>query len=236
MTEIGVIEIHKLRQYIGDVEVLNIPDLQIQQGESVCIQGSNGSGKTALLRLLTGLTQPTSGQVAVLGNDMKTIKSGALNRLRSDSIGFVFQHYRLIPYLSALDNMLLPCHFSAVRASGAETGSRSMTEDVFRLIRKLRLKDPSRLSKKATDYSAGQQQRFAIVRAVIGKPGLVLADEPASAMDQQGRQAVYQFLLEECRANGMTLLCTTHDDMDTEGFDRVIDMDALNQAREHELR
>ncbi|WP_257283487.1 ATP-binding cassette domain-containing protein [Endozoicomonas sp. SESOKO1] len=236
MTNVQAVAIQDLEQRIGDTEVLRIPELVIKAGETVCIQGGNGSGKTTLLRTLVGLVRSDSGEVLVLGNDMRTIGTSTLERFRADAIGFVFQHYRLVPYLSAFDNILLPCYFSPKRRCEAERKSGTAAEDAIRLIRKLSLKDPSRLSKNAAQYSAGQQQRFAIARALIGKPEMVLADEPASAMDSRGKKAVYQLLQDECRASGATLICTTHDENGVDGFDRYVDMDALNLARERENR
>ncbi len=230
------VSIHGLEQHIGETEVLNIPELVITAGETVCIQGGNGSGKTALLRAMMGLTSFSKGEVVVLGEDMGKIGALALERLRADAIGFVFQHYRLVPYLSAFDNILLPCYFSSKRKEDAEKRSETVANDAFRLIRKLSLKDPSRLSKNAENYSAGQQQRFAIARALIGKPEMVLADEPASAMDCKGKKAVYRLLQDECRASGATLICTTHDESGIDGFDRYINMETINLAKERENR
>ncbi|WP_422459707.1 ATP-binding cassette domain-containing protein [Endozoicomonas sp. ALB115] len=236
MTNVQAVAIHDLEQSIGETEVLRIPELVIDAGETVCLQGRNGSGKTTLLRALMGLVRFNSGDLMVLGNDMRKIGTSSLERLRADSIGFIFQHYRLVPYLSAFDNILLPCYFSAKRRSEAERKSETAAKDAIRLIRKLSLTDPSRLSKNAAQYSAGQQQRFAIARALIGKPEMVLADEPASAMDCKGKKAVYQLLQDECRASGATLICTTHDENGIDGFDRYVNMDTLNQARERENR
>ncbi|WP_066014628.1 ATP-binding cassette domain-containing protein [Endozoicomonas atrinae] len=236
MINVQAVSIHDLEQSIGDSEVLRISELVINAGETVCIQGGNGSGKTTLLRTLMGLVRGNSGDVMVMGNDMRKIGTSSLERLRADSIGFVFQHYRLVPYLSAFDNILLPCYFSQKRRYEAERRSGTAAKDAIRLIRKLSLRDPSRLSKNAAQYSAGQQQRFAIARALIGKPEMVLADEPASAMDCRGKKAVYQLLQEECRASGATLICTTHDENGIDGFDRYVNMDTLNLARERENR
>ena len=236
MTNVQAVAIHDLEHRIGAAEVLTVPELIINAGETVCIQGGNGSGKTTLLRALAGLVRSDSGDVQVLGNDMRTIGTSSLERLRADAIGFIFQHYRLVPYLSAFDNILLPCYFSAKRRSEAQRNSGTAAGDAIRLIRKLSLKDPSRLAKNAAQYSAGQQQRFAIARALIGKPEMVLADEPASAMDCRGKRAVYQLLQDECRASGATLICTTHDENGVDGFDRYVNMDTLNLARERENR
>lgn len=233
------VAVQDLAQSFGASAVLRVPRLLVNSGETVCIRGHNGSGKTALLRLLMGLGRDScqGGEVLVLGQDIRRIALPALARLRADSIGFVVQHSPLMPYLSAIDNILLPCYFSARRKAAAQKRSETVANDAFRLIRKLSLQDPSRLAKKAGQYSAGQQQRFAIARALIGQPSLVLADEPASAMDSHGKRAVYQLLQEECRASGATLICATHDDPaidhcvnGLEGFDRYLDMSSLNQS------
>lgn len=222
--------------------VLSIPELQIDEGEAVCLTGSNGSGKSTLLHTLSGAISECSGTIKVLGRELCSTPTSAVAQLRADHIGFIFQHYRLIPYLSAFENIMLPCYFSDFRQHEAaarmnsDSTRENAAQDAFRLIRQLQLKDPSRLSKDASAYSAGQQQRFAIARALIGQPSLVLADEPASAMDSKGREAVYELLLKECRETGATLLCATHDDINTNAFDRTINMDDLNIAKERERR
>ncbi|MGY0216138.1 ATP-binding cassette domain-containing protein [Endozoicomonadaceae bacterium StTr2] len=236
MVASGAIEIRDLVQICQGNEILKIPELSIPVGQTLCLQGSNGSGKTSLLRAIAGLASNLQGHIHILSRDMLTTSQSELQHFRADMIGFVFQHYRLVPYLSAFDNIMLPCHFSAHRKQHAIERSQSPAEDAFRLIRKLNLSDPSRLSKPAAAYSAGQQQRFAIARALIGQPSLVLVDEPASAMDAKGRRAVYQLILDECRATGATLICTTHDEQACSDFDRHLDMDELNLAQEHERR
>ena len=236
MAASGHIEVKNLLQTSQGNEILCIPELTIPAGETLCLHGSNGSGKTSLLRAISGLVSGLQGNIHVFSKDLLHTSHSELEHFRADRIGFVFQHYRLIPYLSAFDNIMLPCHFSERRKQLATDRSQSPAEDAFRLIRKLNLTDPSRLSKPARSYSAGQQQRFAIARALIGQPELVLVDEPASAMDARGRRAVYQLILEECRHTGATLICTTHDDLACEGFDRHLNMDELNQAQEREVR
>lgn len=216
--------------------LLNIAELTVMRGEQVCIHGRNGSGKTALLKLLCGLTPNYRGLLQVLDHELYPLSRNQRDRLRSDHIGFIWQHYRLVGFLSALDNMTLPCHFSKARRLAAIERGQSPENDAFRLIRQLNLLDPSRLSKPAERYSAGQQQRFAVVRALIGQPSLVLADEPTSALDKQGKQSVYQLLQRACRETGATLICTTHDEQIPEGFDRVIAMDELNQGQERPIR
>ncbi|OED44500.1 hypothetical protein ACH42_07295 [Endozoicomonas sp. (ex Bugula neritina AB1)] len=236
------IQVRDLNKYHQGHAVLSIAQFDAGHGEAICLKGSNGSGKSTLLHTLSGATANCSGEVSVLGRNIISTPQSVVAKLRAEYIGFIFQHYRLIPYLSAFDNIMLPCFFSDLRQQeacarmGSNNTLKNASEDAFRLIRQLKLQDPSRLSKAASAYSAGQQQRFAIVRALIGSPSLILADEPASAMDSSGKQAVYDLLLKECRETGATLLCATHDDIDTSAFDRTINMDELNTAKEKEIR
>jgi putative ABC transport system ATP-binding protein len=148
---------------------LAVDDLQLARGERVFVRGPSGSGKTTLLSLLAGVLVATQGEAGLLGRDWRSLAPAARDRLRADHIGYVFQQFNLLPYLSVLDNVLLPCRFSAVRrrrAGGAAGAVRSAAAD---LLGRMGL-DPSLAQRPAAMLSVGQQQRVAAARALIGSP------------------------------------------------------------------
>lgn len=205
---------------------LDVPAFRVDAGERVFIHGPSGSGKSTLLSLVGGVIEPECGRVEILGQALGEMRAGARDRFRAANIGFIFQLFNLVPYLSALDNILLPCRFSRERA--ARVGS-SPREDALQLARRLDL-EPSLLNRSAADLSVGQQQRVAAARALIGRPGLVIADEPTSALDADRQQAFLDLLLAECGASGACLLFVSHDERLSAYFDRVVNLAELNHV------
>jgi len=213
---------------------LAIDDFHVAAGECVFLHGPSGSGKSTLLSLVGGVVAPERGSVAVLGRDLAGLRTGARDRFRADHIGFIFQLFNLIPYLSALDNIVLPCRFSpARRARVAAVGAQPQAE-ALRLAARLDL-DRSLLARPAAELSVGQQQRVAAARALIGRPGLVIADEPTSALDADRQRAFLDLLLAECAAAGASLLFVSHDPRLAEHFDRVVALAAINRAAAAEV-
>jgi putative ABC transport system ATP-binding protein len=171
----------------------------------------------------------TRGEAGLLGRDWRSLAPAARDRLRADHIGYVFQQFNLLPYLSVLDNVLLPCRFSAVRrrrAGGAAGAVRSAAAD---LLGRMGL-DPSLAQRPAAMLSVGQQQRVAAARALIGQPELVIADEPTSALDEELREAFMAVLLDACAEAGSGLVFVSHDARLAERFDRQIDLAVVNAA------
>ncbi|MDX5364405.1 MAG: ABC transporter ATP-binding protein [Pseudazoarcus pumilus] len=205
---------------------LDIPQLTIAAGERVFLHGPSGSGKSTLLSLIGGVVSPQAGQVSVLGQDLAALRAPARDRFRAAHIGFVFQLFNLLPYLSALDNILLPCRFSPARAARV---SGSPTDEALRLAQRLDL-DPAVLARPAAQLSVGQQQRVAAARALIGRPGLIVADEPTSALDADRQRAFVDLLLAECEASGAALLFVSHDARLAEHFTRRIALPEVNRA------
>ncbi|HRP96506.1 MAG TPA: ABC transporter ATP-binding protein [Rhodocyclaceae bacterium] len=205
---------------------LDIPAFSVARGERVFLHGPSGSGKTTLLSLVGGVLEPGHGHISVLGRDLGEMGAAERDRFRAAHIGFIFQLFNLIPYLSALDNIVLPCRFSAERARRAGVAPRDAAR---RLAGHLQL-DAALLARPATDLSVGQQQRVAVARALIGRPGLVIADEPTSALDADRQRAFLDLLRDECDAAGTTLLFVSHDRRLAERFDRVVDLAAINRG------
>ncbi|MEO5343230.1 MAG: ABC transporter ATP-binding protein [Gammaproteobacteria bacterium SHHR-1] len=211
-------------------EVLALDRLLVQPGERVFIEGPSGSGKSTLLSLLAGMALPQRGQVRILGQDLAQLSGAGRDRFRAHHIGYIFQLFNLIPYLSIRENLILPCHFSGQRRARALQRSASLDAEAERLLRHLDLTDADLLGRPVTQLSVGQQQRVAAARALMGAPELLIADEPTSALDADRRSAFIQLLFNECRAMGVTLVFVSHDAALEPLFDRTLRLNQINQA------
>ncbi|WP_422138664.1 ABC transporter ATP-binding protein [Endozoicomonas sp. ALC020] len=211
------------------IPVLDIPELTVSRGEKVFVRGPSGSGKTTLLGLLGGVITPERGQVNVLGNDISRFSPVQRDRFRADHIGFIFQMFNLIPYLSVIENVTLSLGFAKKRKSNLDSIAGSEQDEARRLLKHLEL-DESILHRPATELSIGQQQRVAAARALIGKPDLIIADEPTSALDTDTREAFINLLFAECETVGNTLLFVSHDRSLESLFDRSIVLNEINRA------
>lgn len=211
-------------------DVLDIPALSIDRGERVFIKGQSGSGKTSLLGLIGGINQPQSGRISILGNTITQFSQSQKDQFRADHIGFIFQLFNLIPYLSVIENITLACRFSRLRAERALQKSDSLEQEALRLLQHLQMDDPDLLAKPVRELSVGQQQRVATARALMGAPELIIADEPTSALDTDTREHFLQLLLRECRNSNSGVLFVSHDSGLENAFDRSIHLNALNHA------
>jgi putative ABC transport system ATP-binding protein len=209
---------------------LDIGRLTLERGERVFVHGPSGCGKSTLLNLLAGVLSPQSGSIRVLGSDLARLSSAERDRFRANHIGMIFQQFNLIPYLSIVDNVLIACWFSPPREASATTGAASARAEAQRLLARLDLA-PSLWRRHPVELSIGQQQRVALARALIGRPEIVIADEPTAALDDRRQQAFLQLLDEECRATGASLIYVSHHRSLGLAFDREIDLEALNRAR-----
>jgi putative ABC transport system ATP-binding protein len=209
-------------------ELLNLPELLVEQHEHVFLQGPSGSGKSTLLALVGGILVSESGTLKVLGKEIKSLSSSARDAFRVDHIGFIFQLFNLLPYLSIEENVMLPLIFSKIRAERAGRTKIDQVNEAHRLLRALELEEP--LAKKSTviELSVGQQQRVAAARALIGNPELVIADEPTSALDSDLRHSFLELLFSECKKSGTTLLFVSHDSSLSELFKKEISMNEIN--------
>jgi putative ABC transport system ATP-binding protein len=208
---------------------IDIPELVIGPGERIFLHGPSGSGKSTLLALLGGVALPQQGRISLLNTEITTLSGRARDRFRADHIGFLFQQFNLLPWLSALDNVLLPCTFSARRRQRAGQNSTPPRTEAERLLQQLDLEADS-WHKPAAELSVGQQQRVAAARALIGQPELLIADEPTSALDAARQQLFVDLLLQETQAAGATLVFVSHDQRLAAHFDRQIELPAINRA------
>ncbi len=211
-------------------DVLHIPEFEVKRGERIFIRGASGSGKSTLLSLLAGVNLPTRGDVRVLGERISHLSGSRRDHFRSDHIGFVFQLFNLIPYLSVLENVTLPCRFSRKRKLKATESGNDLIEEAARLLTHLDMADETLIHRPVTELSVGQQQRVATARALIGAPEIIIADEPTSALDSDMRQAFIRLLFQECEETSSTLLFVSHDHTLESLFKRRITLDAINQA------
>ena len=211
-------------------DTLDIEQLTVRPGERLFVRGPSGSGKTTLLSLIGGVIEPHAGQVSVDGVALDTLRGGARDTFRADRIGFVFQLFNLLPFLGLIDNVLLPCRFSAVRRERAEQLGGSAQAEAQRLLEALKLPVAAQGSRSVTRLSVGQQQRVAVARALIGRPPVIVADEPTSALDAEARDDFLALLFDEVASMGSTLLFVSHDAALAERFDRSVDLQTLNRA------
>ena len=210
----------------ASADTLVLDSLRLAPGDKVFLRGPSGCGKSTLLSLAAGVLLPQAGQVRLLGQDWAGLRSGARDRWRADHLGYIFQQFNLLPYLSVLDNVRLPLRFSRRRATRSAANGADSAEMLL---------ERSGLSaglwrQPAGALSVGQQQRVAAARALIGAPELVVADEPTSALDEDLRESFMALLLERCAAARSALLFVSHDLRLAARFDRVIDLPSLNRA------
>jgi putative ABC transport system ATP-binding protein len=218
-------------------DLLNIDGLSIASGQRVFLQGPSGSGKSTLLGLLAGVLTPDSGTVRVLGTDLSRLSGAARDRFRADHIGLIFQQFNLLPYLSAMDNVCLPCSFSQHRHAAATREHGSPSAAAVSLLAQMGL-PPDTWQKKAAQLSVGQQQRVAAARALIGQPEILIADEPTSALDSERRDEFIRVLMKACDSGGnsppRTLVFVSHDERLANHFDTHLSLTSLTQTRERE--
>jgi putative ABC transport system ATP-binding protein len=208
---------------------LQLAQFRIARHEQVFLSGPSGSGKSTLLALIGGIVLPQSGRVRLLGEDMRALSASARDRFRVDHIGFIFQQFNLIPYLSMLDNVLLPCQFSSYRRTRALAQGKTLRAAAASLLESLDLA-PALWDRPATQLSIGQQQRAAAARALIGRPEIIIADEPTSALDADRQQAFLDLVQRECEQAGASLLFVSHDHRLAQRFTRRLALDEINRA------
>lgn len=220
-----LIENLSFRWRSDEAPTLEIPSFAIERGEKVLLRGPSGSGKTTLLNILGGVLTPDAGKVTVDDVETSALSAAARDRFRADRIGYIFQMFNLLPYLSMGENVALPCRFSASRRARAG----NVTAEANRLLSRMGLGGAA-AGRAVSDLSVGQQQRVAAARAMIGAPALVIADEPTSAMDVQARDAFLSLLTEEADRASATLLFVSHDPSIGVWFDRSVELSDINRA------
>lgn len=206
---------------------LRISDWKVEKGERIFLFGPSGTGKTTLLEILAGILAPQKGSVEILGRDMAKMSSAQRDLFRASHLGYIFQSFNLIPYLSVDENIALPWHLSAERRQ--HLSGQSLEQSIDRLCERLGIAELK--NKNVTQLSVGQQQRVAVARALLGKPDLILADEPTSALDADHREKFLKLLFDLCREFDTTLLFVSHDRGIESLFDRSVSLTSLQDRR-----
>jgi putative ABC transport system ATP-binding protein len=206
-------KLHKLGDEV--VKALISADLTVMPGEFVCLMGPSGSGKSTLLNIIGGLDRPTKGMVKIAGRDTSKLSESQFAALRHDTIGFIFQSYNLIPFLSAVENVELPLMFEPY-------DRKSLRKRALELLDMVGLSH--RVDHQPTKMSGGEQQRTAIARSLISNPSLVLADEPTANLDHRTGETVVRMLRDLCSTLGVTVVASTHDPTVADEASRVVRM------------
>lgn len=217
-------------RYDGATEdALRVDAFTVDAGEHVFVRGPSGCGKTTLLSLIAGVLVASDGVVRLQGRAWASLSSSARDHLRAEHIGYIFQQFNLLPYLSVLDNVLLPCRFSPTRAKRAGGSNGAVAARAQALLAQMGL-GPEYARRQASALSVGQQQRVAAARALIGQPELVIADEPTSALDESVRESFMRVLLAACAEARSALVFVSHDPRLAQRFARQVDLPSLNRA------
>jgi putative ABC transport system ATP-binding protein len=210
--------------YPGGLFQLEVPALDIARGEKIALVGPSGSGKTSLLSVISGLLHPQRGSVLVDDVELTGLSEAQRRAFRIRRIGFVFQEFELLDYLSVRDNILLPFLLTDALAQAADTRA-AMTQ----LAGATGMQH--RLSRYPRTLSQGEKQRVAICRALITQPALLAADEPTGNLDATTARDVLRLLVEQTQARGATLMVVTHNPALLDAFDRVIDVQAFSAEK-----
>ena len=208
----------------GEANLLDIERFELAPGERVFLHGPSGSGKSTLLGLIAGIHLPQAGHIHLHGQDLVGLSASQRDRIRGSEIGYVFQQFNLVPYLSVLENVLLPLTFSSVRraraaADGVPAEQALKLMQALGLVAELAGRSPGKLS-------VGQQQRVAVARALLGSPPLVICDEPTSALDTQARDGFLDLLIGSVAASNAALIFVSHDPGLADHFNRQLRLQA----------
>ena len=215
-------QVHFAYEDNASKKVLSIPQWQVESSDHVLIHGPSGVGKSTLLNLLCGLQRPQSGSVEVLGQRLDTMSRGQLDRFRANNVGHIAQQLDLIPYLSALDNILLASRF-ANRDAKREAPDRARQLLIYMDI------PPTDWQRSVSHLSVGQQQRVAIARALINQPPVIIADEPSSSLDPINRDGFITLLMNAVSEKPVTLVCVSHDMAIAPHFKQVVAFEDIHR-------
>lgn len=210
-----IISATDLNKAFGTLQVVKRVNLEVNKGDFISIVGKSGSGKTTLLSLLSGLERPSSGRVAINGQDITDSSEDELALFRRETVGFIFQSFHLIPTLSAWENVALPLFPENIPVD-------QRRQRALELLRKMEMEQ--RAEHRPATLSGGEKQRVAIARALVNNPAIVFADEPTGNLDSATGEAIMATLRSLHMENGLSLVMVTHDMDLAESADRVVHM------------
>src|SRR3990170_6246791 len=199
----------------NQVNSLNGVSLKVEEGDFLAVMGPSGSGKSTLLYTVGGLLTPTKGDVNVNGKSIYLLNLRERAKFRRENIGFIFQTFELLPYLTALENVMLPLHLAGIASPEQE-------EMATEALAKVGLK--KRVCHKPTELSGGEQQRVAIARGIVNNPSILLADEPTGNLDQKTGTEIMRLLCDLHEKDGLTIILVTHDTAKARLAGRVVEM------------
>lgn len=200
------------------IPAVELDALHVEQKERLFVHGPSGSGKSTLLGLIAGVLKSTQGEIAVLGQSLSGMDSVARDHFRANHLGYIFQQFNLVPYLSVIENVTLPLRYSRMKLAKIEHPEK----EGVRLLEHLGM--APFIERSVLELSVGQQQRVAAARALIGSPELIIADEPTSALDAENRTAFIELLFKECEKEGSALVFVSHDAGLGSLFDRTVEL------------
>lgn len=205
---------------------LRADSFSIEPGARILLTAPSGAGKSTLISLLAGILKPQQGSIRIAGENIVTMRQAQRDRFRAENIGLIFQSLNLIPYLSALDNITLPLRLAPKRLANAG-GWQNARNRGAAMLDEIGLEATRYANLPASQLSVGQQQRVAVLRAMIGNPSLIIADEPTSALDYDRRAAFLDMLMSQLDRTGAALLMVSHDRDIARHFDRSIELSTI---------
>jgi len=199
----------------GDIPILKGINLEITKQEIICITGSSGAGKTTLLQILGTLDSPDSGELSILGQNIKRLKGKKLSKFRNQHLGFVFQFHQLLPEFTAVENVIIPALLGGQKKSEALKKAEEILDY---------LNVSHRLSHKPAQLSGGEQQRVAVARALINSPEIIFADEPSGNLDSKNSNELHDLFFQLKKEFGQTFVIVTHNRELAQMADRTLGM------------
>ncbi len=205
---------------------LNISKLVIKNNEKVVLLGESGSGKSTLLNLISGIVSPNVGKILINGVQITSLSAKKRDAFRNNNLGVIFQKFNIIHYLSPISNILLPCYFSSIKKNTIDFYKYRAVD----LGKSLSIEKNILFQKNSKDLSVGEQQRVAIIRALINFPKIILADEPTSSLDKKNKNKFLNLLFKICKQEKTALLMVTHDNSITKYFDKTIILENIKSS------
>ena len=213
-----LVESRNLTKQFGEgseaVVAVNDASVSVNAGELLMLMGESGSGKTTLISLLGCILQPTSGKLMIDGIEID-YENHDLSQIRREKVGFVFQLFNLIPYLTALENVMIAMEIAGLKGQGAEDKARNLLEQVGL---------PDRLNHRPSQLSGGEQQRVSFARAMANDPLIIFADEPTANLDSKNSASIIELIETLCRERNTAFAVITHDAILRQEADRIIEM------------